>query len=270
MIKTEFMDLYEELGKLNESEDLFLRTAIQMFQADEDAKGVVVSIKPEGQAEEKVCKLYHTDEELDAIVTKLLNKYGSKSYINAYHDRGVIGFFNDKWKKQDAKAQKEAQIELNNIFNKKLMDTMRDAGVPYVKVLEYISEEDWLALYQEYLPTEAPSDSEDQDKLIRIFIKELKQIVNKKSEPDGASKTELEVPKLEPKNAKLTRARQNNSKIVKAFKEVGLPTDDLVAIAKNKNGRDYKKASEKLNKLRKTLFGEAFEEELDNPFDQEF
>ena len=74
----------------------------------------------------------------------------------------------------------------------------------------------------------------------------------------------------EPKNAKLNRARQNNSKIIKAFKEVNLPTDDLIAIAKNKNGRDYKKASQKLNKLRKTLFGEAFEEEPDDTFNQEF
>lgn len=90
------------------------------------------------------------------------------------------------------------------------------------------------------------------------------------SAKEVTSEPATDTQQAEPKNAKLNRARQNNSKIMKAFKEVGLPTDDLVTSAKNKNGRDYKKASDKLNKLRKTLFGEAFEEELDNPFDQEF
>ena len=63
----------------------------------------------------------------------------------------------------------------------------------------------------------------------------------------------------EPKNAKLNRARQANLKIIKAFKEIGLATDDLTVTAKNKNGKDYRKASDKLNKLRKTLFGESFD-----------
>jgi hypothetical protein len=101
--------------------------------------------------------------------------------------------------------------------------------------------------------------------------KRIKELSSKDSnnEADGQEKAD-KMQVTEPRNAKLNKARQNNSKIMKAFKEVGLPTNDLVTIAKNKNGRDYKKASDKLNKLRKTLFGEAFEEELDNPFDQEF
>ena len=64
---------------------------------------------------------------------------------------------------------------------------------------------------------------------------------------------------VEPKNAKLNRARQANLKIIKAFKEIGLATDDLTVTAKNKNGKDYRKASDKLNKLRKTLFGESLD-----------
>lgn len=72
-----------------------------------------------------------------------------------------------------------------------------------------------------------------------------------------------------PKNAKLNKARQNNLKIIKAFKEVGLPADDLTVVAKNKNGKEYRKASDKLNKLRKTLFGEALDED-ENQLDQEF
>ena len=39
MIKTDFMNLYEELSFLNEEEDPYLRAAMQMFQADDDAKG---------------------------------------------------------------------------------------------------------------------------------------------------------------------------------------------------------------------------------------
>ena len=65
--------------------------------------------------------------------------------------------------------------------------------------------------------------------------------------------------KTEPKNAKLNKARQANLKIIKAFKEIGLSTDDLTVTAKNKNGKDYRKASDKLNKLRKTLFGESLD-----------
>jgi hypothetical protein len=47
-----------------------------------------------------------------------------------------------------------------------------------------------------------------------------------------------------------------------------LPADDLTITAKNKNGKDYRKASDKLNKLRKTLFGEALDDE--NVFNQDF
>lgn len=57
--------------------------------------------------------------------------------------------------------------------------------------------------------------------------------------------------------------------IIKAFKEVGLPADDLTVAAKNKNGKEYRKASDKLNKLRKTLFGEALDED-ESQLDQEF
>ena len=68
----------------------------------------------------------------------------------------------------------------------------------------------------------------------------------------------------EPKNAKLNKARQNNSKIIKAFKEVGLDITDLTVKAQNKNGKEYTKASDKLNKLRKTLFGEEFDPFLED------
>lgn len=277
MIKTEFMDLYEELSFLNEAEDPYLRAAMQMFQTDEDAKGVVVSVKIDGQSPVKVCKLYHSDEELNNITKSLYDKYGKNSnlYINAYHDRSAIEFYNNKWQKADAEEQKETQKVIDNLFNEKLQTAMKDAGMPYLDILDYITEEEWLEVYKEYLPKDAPADSEEQDRLIKLFIKALKQKVQGKQPDKEEATPETEATdaaeehqKAEPKNAKLNRARQNNLKIIKAFKEVGLPADDLTVTAKNKKGKDYRKASDKLNKLRKTLFGEALDDE--NVFNQDF
>jgi hypothetical protein len=279
MIKTEFMNLYEELSFLNEAEDPYLRAAMQMFQTDEDAKGVVVSVKPEGQSPVKVCKLYHSDEELNNITKSLYDKYGKNSnlYINAYHDRSAIEFYNNKWQKADVEEQKEAQKVIDNLFNEKLQSAMKDAGMPYLDILDdRISRDDFSALYNEYLPKNAPADGDEQDRLIKLFIKALEQKIKRKptdqettKETKDAAATSEEPQKAEPKNAKLNKARQNNIKIIKAVKEVGLPADDLTVTAKNKNGKDYRKASDKLNKLRKTLFGEAFDEN-ENPFNQEF
>jgi predicted HNH restriction endonuclease len=154
---------------------------------------------------------------------------------------------------------------------------MKDAGMPYLDILDdRISRDDFSALYNEYLPKNAPADGNEQDRLIKLFIKALEQKIKGKQSDQGdtqetkdAEAATQETTATEPKNAKLNKARQNNLKIIKAFKEVGLPADDLTVTAKNKNGKDYRKASDKLNKLRKTLFGEALDED-ENPFNQEF
>lgn len=154
---------------------------------------------------------------------------------------------------------------------------MKDAGMPYLDIVDdRISSADFSALYGEYLPKNAPADGDEQDRLIKLFIKALEQKIKGKpadrgdaQETKDAATTSEGSPKVEPKNAKLNKARQNNLKIIKAFKEVGLPADDLTVTAKNKNGKDYRKASDKLNKLRKTLFGEALDED-ENPFNQNF
>jgi hypothetical protein len=88
-------------------------------------------------------------------------------------------------------------------------------------------------------------------------IKEL----SKDTASDMASQEESEKSNTEPKNAKLNKARQANKKIIQAFKEVGLPTDDLTVVAINKKGKEYKKASDKLKKFRKILFGESLEDD---------
>lgn len=280
MSKTDFMNLYEELSFLNEAEDPYLRAAMQMFQTDEDAIGVVVSCRLGMQAPIKVCKLYHSDEELKSITKSLYSKYGNNLYINAYHDRRVIEFYNNKWQKADIEEQKEAQKVIDNLFSEKLQTAMKDAGIDILDTR--ISRSDFSALYAEYLPKNAPADSDEQDRLIKLFIKALEQKIKEKSseqedtqEINGVAAAAQEKAGMESKNAKLNNARQNNLKIINAFKEFGLPTDELMVTAKNKNGKDYKKASDKLNKLRKTLFGEAVDGDGDgdgdgNPFNQEF
>ena len=277
MIKTDFMNLYEELSFLNEEEDPYLRAAMQMFQADDNAKGVVVSCRVGTHAPIKVCKLYHSDEELNNITKSLYAKYGKNIYITAYHDRSAIEFYNKKWQKADAEDQKEAQQAIDALFNEKLETAMKDAGMPYLDIIDnHISQNDFLALQKEYIPKNIPADDKEQDRLIKLFIKALEQKIKGTSSSqkdiqdtkDIATDTQ-ETTVVEPKNAKLNKARQNNLKIIKAFKEVGLPADDLTVIAKNKNGKEYRKASDKLNKLRKTLFGEALDED-ENQLDQEF
>ena len=277
MIKTDFMNLYEELSFLNEEEDPYLRAAMQMFQADDTAKGVVVSCRVGMQAPIKVCKLYHSDEELNNITKSLYAKYGKNIYITAYHDRSAIEFYNKKWQKADAEDQKEAQQAIDALFDEKLETAMKDAGVPYLDIIDNrISQNDFLALQREYIPKNIPADDKEQDRLIKLFIKALEQKIKGTSSSqkdiqdtkDIATDTQ-ETTVAEPKNAKLNKARQNNLKIIKAFKEVGLPADDLTVAAKNKNGKEYRKASDKLNKLRKTLFGEALDED-ENQLDQEF
>jgi hypothetical protein len=271
--ETQFMKLWEQLNVLNEgvsSNNPYIRDAIQMFQNDEDAEGIVVSVKPHGQPEIKVCRLYHSDSELDDIIKRLYNKY-DVSDISAFHNRGVIDYYKGEWHKADAKAQKEAQTALDNLFWDEMKKEMKTAGVDYLSIIDdSISEKDFYALYNEYIPKNTPADQDDREKLIKVFVKALKQKLSNKDVSNTVTQDAVEEPaKVEPKNAKLNRARQNNSKIIKAFKEVGLSADDLIATATNKNGKNYRKASDKLNKLRKTLFGESFDED-ENPFDQEF
>jgi len=82
--------------------------------------------------------------------------------------------------------------------------------------------------------------------------------------------------------SKQNAAKENNKKIVNAFKDAGLDASELITTATNKNGKEYKKASDTLLKLRKALFGEslipeAFEDDdvlderamTDVPFDSE-
>lgn len=175
--------------------------------------------------------------------------------------------YNDKTKKNDTVSRHGMVLDLWKDANKigileldsKFIGT---ADVLISEITEKISEKDL-----------TPEEKSKYDKYGKKFseerLKELNASPTDNEKPETAAVTATqETPATKPKNAKLNKARQNNLKIIKAFKEVGLPADDLTVMAKNKNGKDYKKASDKLNKLRKTLFGEAFDD--DNTFNQEF
>jgi hypothetical protein len=215
MIKTEFMNLYEELNTLTEDYAL-------------EANGYKVGdlIKYED--------IKHND------------KTGKNETIYRH------GMVLDLW----TNANKIGSLELDS----QLIGT---ADILFSKIAGKISEKD--------LTTE---EKTKYDKYGKKFSEErLKELnaatTNEQPENASSEAATQETTATEPKNAKLNKARQNNLKIIKAFKEVGLPADDLTVTAKNKNGKDYRKASDKLNKLRKTLFGEALDED-ENPFNQEF
>lgn len=100
--------------------------------------------------------------------------------------------------------------------------------------------------------------------MIKTYEKELEKIA-KESAQDGENQA-AEVQKEQPVKpqttakytpAQLTAMRQNNNKIISATKVAGLDISKLVTTGTDKNGRQYKKASPELNKLRKTLFGES-------------
>jgi hypothetical protein len=81
--------------------------------------------------------------------------------------------------------------------------------------------------------------------------------VEPRIDTDDTSKVdETETSKAESKADKLKRIKANNKKIIDGFRAAGVPVDDLIITATDKNGKKYTKASDKLNRLRKTLFGE--------------
>lgn len=107
-------------------------------------------------------------------------------------------------------------------------------------------------------------EQEEKQKAQSSGTADENQPVEQQKEPEQdeeAVAEEKPVEVSEPKNAKLNRARERNNSIVNALKDAGLPVDDLFTTATNKKGKEYKKASEKLNALRKALFGEAYEED---------
>jgi hypothetical protein len=238
MIKTEFMNLYEELTALNESADEdFEKHLVPKFKAlktdiDKASKALDNPNYVEILEDLKAC--VNGFKICLSINKQLMALSNVGTMINGPYDE-AIGLLN----------RIEHIIFLTNQGDSALDDYLKD---PYDWTVEELK--DTLKAYEKYSDVDISKlDFSGKDTAVQ---------------PAEGPTTQ----QAEPKNAKLNRARQNNLKIIKAFKEVGLPADDLTITAKNKKGKDYRKASDKLNKLRKTLFGEALDDE--NVFNQDF
>jgi hypothetical protein len=139
-----------------------------------------------------------------------------------------------------------------NIIGIWQLDDYGVTDTPVRNILNKISENDL-----------AEEEKSNYKKYGKPFSEKRIKELSKDTASDMTAQEEPEKSNTEPKNAKLNKARQANKKIIQAFKEVGLATDDLIIVAINKKGKEYKKASNKLNKLRKTLFGESLEVDSD-------
>jgi hypothetical protein len=139
-----------------------------------------------------------------------------------------------------------------NIIGIWKLDDYGVTDTPVRNILNKISENDL-----------AEEEKSNYKKYGKPFSEKRIKELSKDTASDMTAQEEPEKSNTEPKNAKLNKARQANKKIIQAFKEVGLATDDLIIVAINKKGKEYKKASNKLNKLRKTLFGESLEVDSD-------
>ena len=116
-------------------------------------------------------------------------------------------------------------------------------------IKEYEKELDKLAKETE---GQAATDSVPAKKVVQDTEKQTAEV--QKEQPAKPKTTAKYTP------AQLTTMRQNNNKIISATKIAGLDISPLVTTGTDKNGRQYKKASPALNKLRKTLFGESKKE----------
>jgi len=303
MIKSEFMELYEELSILTEdvgfdySTNKYTKEALDAFEADKDAKGVVI-FTSEGKNIYKICQLYHDDRELQRInyyIEKLIPHHNT---VWAVHSRGTAEDIRSKL--TDTETGPDIKyIELPELVDKDLVKRTFKQQImagDWVEVLEdkypamykslmrhhntNIFKVDHISLMLDFekdgdnLSLVLPNNNEisiNELQVKKLTEEEVKKLTADKTETEEKSVENSEEPKAEekpeensePKNAKLNKARLANKKIIKTFKELGLPIDDLIATATNKNGREYKKASEKLNKLRKGLFGESLEDDTD-------
>lgn len=264
MNKTEFMRLYEELALLNESaaED-FTRLLEKRFdkikpQLDDIVSDLYLNNKF-GALRRLIGSLRYGFLICKHVHEQLLKDKANDPAINLPYDE-ALGILNRLDEIIFIEEQGDSAI---NKYIQNLPDLWTEHN------LKADLQKQGIDIKKIKFTTENGSSMSDFLSRSASWVKDNSTVQTDSANKDETATHETTAPS-EPKNAKLTRARQNNSKIVKAFKEVGLATDDLTVAAKNKNGKEYKKASDKLNKLRKTLFGEAFEEELDDPFNQEF
>ena len=107
------------------------------------------------------------------------------------------------------------------------------------------------------------------DKGLLSYYSVYKEVVNELNSiktPDNNSQVKEKKPAESEKDNKSARqkAAQLSKKIIKAFKDAGLATDELIV----KNGIGKTKASAKLKKLKQSLFGESLEEDFEEEIEE--
>jgi len=195
MIKTDFINLYEELNQLNET---------YCLELDGYKVGDLVEYKrinPEHKIGEDDYKLAHG---------MILDVWPEDENHN--HTIGIFQL--DSWGAYDTPSK--------NITKK-------------ISITDLTSEE-------KNIYNKAKKFADDR-------IKEL-----------GGNSTAV---KDENKSDTKQKAAQLSKKIIKAFKDAGLATDELIV----KNGVGKTKASAKLKKLKQSLFGESLEEDFEEEID---
>jgi len=90
----------------------------------------------------------------------------------------------------------------------------------------------------------------------------------------GSDAAEKPAEPAKPVNKRDLTKANNSKKLIKALNKLGINTDELITKYKDENGKEHTKGTDKLNQLRKELFGESLDEEVDeinlDDLDEEF
>lgn len=113
-----------------------------------------------------------------------------------------------------------------------------------------IHDKSQLSLYPQY-----EKIMKEREALNKPEIKDS-DIINIQSDKDSNANKSFD-------NSKLNAAKANNKKIITTLKANNLPINDLVKKDTDSRGRTYYKATDKLNNLRKELFGEDLDEDVE-------
>ena len=174
---------------------------------------------------------YLDDNSFNNAIDEIKRRYGNNLYsINALHDKGILKYYTDlynrylKHKKEEAQSENKQNIQ-NNSNNQQFLKNNSSSANSNTS--------------QNSNSTQNNQQQNSQNNQIST------QTTQKKYNPIYKQRT------------------KNNSKIVQAFKNNGLPTDKLTQQVVDKNGRKYTRATPTLKKLRKDLFGENLKEEVE-------
>ena len=169
---------------------------------------------------------YPDDYSFKKAVAEIERRYGDKLLsINALHDKGLLKYYTDLYNSYLKKKKEEAQ-------SKNKQDIQNTSN-------------NQQSLKNNNNSTNSSTPQNSNSTQNNQQQNNFQQAAKRKNNPVYKQRT------------------KNNSKIVQAFKNNGLPTDKLTQQVVDKNGRKYTRATPILKKLRKDLFGENLKEDLE-------